>query len=134
MLLTDLAWPVVCKIILDGRIAPYLADLLNKALRLYKKWRRVLLTMTVNEIHAALACCVHRTALEKVNCKIFNLEEHCINQHVEWLWNFGHDVDTDDLHCCHCQTSLCPPPIQIAILSMSYLKGGPCRRFFAKSS
>ena len=59
--------------------------------------------------------------LEKVNCKIFNLEEHCIN-YVEWLWNSGH-VDTNDLQCCYCQTSLCPPPIQIAISSMSYLKG-----------
>ena len=40
MLWTDLACPVVSKIILDGRIAQYLADLLNKALKLYKNVRK----------------------------------------------------------------------------------------------
>ena len=50
-----LAWPVVSKIILDGSIAQYLADLLNKASKLYKKGASSFLTVTVYEIHAALA-------------------------------------------------------------------------------
>ena len=47
MLWTDCAWSVVSKVILDGRIAQYLADLSKKTSKLYKKGRRVLVTTTV---------------------------------------------------------------------------------------
>ena len=52
MLWTDLTWPVVSKIILDGSIAQYLTDILNKALRLYEKGRRVLLATAVFGVSA----------------------------------------------------------------------------------
>ena len=47
MLWTDWTKSVVSKVILDGRIAQYLADLSKKTSKLYEKGRRVLLTATV---------------------------------------------------------------------------------------
>ncbi len=47
MLWTDWAWSVVSRVILDGRIAQYLADLSKKTSKMNEKGRRVLLTATV---------------------------------------------------------------------------------------
>ncbi len=47
MLWTAWAWSVVSKVIMDGRNAQYLTDLLEKASKLYKKGRQILLTTTV---------------------------------------------------------------------------------------
>ena len=68
MLLMDWVWSVVLRVILDGRIAQYLADLSKKTSILYEKGRRVLLTATVIYTQNT-----HLHQLFMVNRCVFNL-------------------------------------------------------------